>query len=71
MAAGQSETSLGRMDGDRSLLATTLSLSFADPFQAIFLAVFLLSTPAVAFIVFFLGEGRDEPNDSREFWVRS
>eukprot|EP00750_Incisomonas_marina_P006204 INCI14365.2.p1 GENE.INCI14365.2~~INCI14365.2.p1 ORF type:complete len:214 (-),score=24.12 INCI14365.2:51-608(-) len=70
MAAGRSEASLARVNGgERSLLAATLGLSLADPFQAIFLAVFLLSTPAVAFVVFALGEGRDEPADSREFWA--
>ena len=54
-----------------TMLGTTLSRTLHDPLQALFLAVFLLSTPLTAIIVFGLGAGKDEPAESRNFWVRT
>ena len=50
-----------------TVLAATLGKR--DPIQLLMLAGFLLSTPVVCYFVFFQGQGKDEPEENRAFWV--
>jgi hypothetical protein len=52
-----------------AVLPSTLARMFSDPLQAFFLNGFLISTPIAAFMVFYLGQGVNEPEKSRSFWV--